>query len=211
MNNKFITIEGLDGSGKTTAICKIIQYLNDRGISEILTTHEPGGTPIADVLRILIKYGLENEPINDITELLMVYAARCQLLDRIIKPALFKGYWVIGDRYDLSSQAYQGGGRGINAVLLRTLSHAVTEGLYPDLTLYLDIDPEIGLSRIKNRSKLDRMEQESLIFLRRVHSCYKQLVTFKKSIIIIDANQTLENMMVSIYMHLDQKFSNLYK
>lgn len=211
MDNKFITVEGLDGSGKTTVIFKIVQYLNDHGVTKVLVTHEPGGTPIADVLRALIKYGLENEFINDITELLMIYAARFQLLDRVIKPALCAGYWVIGDRYDLSSQAYQGGGRGVDMSLLHILSNLVIKDVYPDLTLYLDVDPEISLLRIKNRDKLDRIERESLNFFNRVRSCYQRLVIAKKNIIMIDANQSLEDTVNSIYLHLDQQFSNFYK
>lgn len=208
MDSKFITIEGLDGSGKTTAIFKIIEYLNSRGIVKILKTHEPGGTPIADILSKLIKYGSAHEPIDDISELLMIYAARCQLLERVIKPALLRGYWVVGDRYDLSSRAYQGGGRGVNESLLHILSDVVTNNLSPDLTLYLDIDPKIGLSRIKNKRKLDRIEHESLFFFNRVRSCYKKLTVSNKNIITIDAGQSLENMMFVICMHLDQWLSN---
>lgn len=204
MENKFITIEGLDGAGKTTAIFRIIKYLNNHGIVNILTIREPGGTPIANILRMLIKYGWKNEFINDVTELLMIYAARSQLLEQVIKPALRKGYWVIGDRYDLSSQAYQGGGRGINKVLLRILSDLVIKDLVPDLTLYLDIDPRISLSRIKNRKKLDRIERESLNFFDRVRFRYQELITLEKNIIVIDANQSLEDMMFVIFTHLDQ-------
>lgn len=211
MNNKFVTIEGLDGAGKTTAIFRIIKYLNNRGIMKILTTHEPGGTPIANALRVLIKYGLKNEPIHDISELLMIYAARFQLSERVIKPALLQGYWVIGDRYDLSSQAYQGSRRGMNNALLRTLSDLATNSLYPDLTLYLDIVPEISLSRIKNRKNLDRIERESLSFFYRVYSRYRELVNSKKNVIVIDANQPLEDMMGSIYIHLDRWMSDFNK
>lgn len=210
MNGKFIVIEGLDGSGKTTTIFEIVKYLNNRGINKILTTHEPGGTPIANVLSILIKHGLKDEPIHDITELLMIYAARCQLLNRVIRPALFKGCWVIGDRYDLSSKAYQGGGRNINSSLLCTLSNLVIKNMYPDLTLYLDIDPEIALSRVKDRSKLDRIERESLTFFNQVRSRYKELVASEKNMVMIDANQSLKNIMISICMYLDRQFSNFY-
>lgn len=204
MKNKFITIEGLDGSGKTTTIFRIIKYLNNRGIVKILKTHEPGGTPIANVLRALIKYGLKKEPIDDISELLMIYAARNQLLERVIKPALSKGYWVIGDRYDLSSYAYQGGGRRIENSLLQILSDVVTNNLCPDLTLYLDIDPKMSLSRIKNRKNTDRIEHESLSFFYRVRARYRELVFSKNNTITIDANQPLEDMISSIYVHLDQ-------
>lgn len=211
MYNKFITIEGLDGAGKTTAIFRIVKYLNNRGIVKILKTHEPGGTPIADILRVLIKYRLKNEYVYDISELLMIYAARIQLLEKVIKPALSQGYWVIGDRYDLSSQAYQGGGRRQDEVLLHILSNLVTSNVYPDLILYLDVDPKVSLLRLKNRKSLDRIECEPLSFFNRVHSRYKTLVALNKNVIVIDANQPLEDMICSIYIHLDRWMSNFCK
>lgn len=207
MENRFITIEGLDGSGKTTIAYRISKYLNQYGITNILTTHEPGGTPVSDLLRVLIKYGGPmSEPIDSISELLMIYAARLQLVENVIKPALSKGYWVIGDRFDLSSQAYQGGGRGIDTFLLHTLSNKITNNLSPDLTFYLDISPELSMSRVNHRKKLDRIEQEPLSFFNRVRSCYKKLASEKKNIITIDATQNLEEVSVSIYRHLDWWF-----
>ncbi|AAZ41037.1 thymidylate kinase [Candidatus Blochmanniella pennsylvanica str. BPEN] len=207
MDNRFITIEGLDGAGKTTITHRVSKYLNQYGVTDILTTHEPGGTPVSDFLRVLIKYGGPmNEPINSISELLMIYAARLQLIENVIKPALSKGYWVIGDRFDLSSQAYQGGGRGIDILLLHALSNKITNTLSPDLTFYLDISPELSISRINHRQKLDRIEQEPLSFFDRVRSCYKKLASERKNIITIDATQSLEEVSMSIYRHLDWWF-----
>ncbi|WP_159715390.1 dTMP kinase [Blochmannia endosymbiont of Camponotus nipponensis] len=207
MDNKFITIEGLDGAGKTTVAHRMISYLNQYGITKILTTHEPGGTPISDLLRILIKYGgPTDEPINNTSELLMIYTARLQLIENVIKPALSKGYWVIGDRYDLSSQAYQGAGREMDTLLLHTLSDKITNILSPDLTFYLDISPELSLSRINNRRTLDRIEKEPLIFFDRVRSCYKKLASEKKNIITIDATQSLEEVSITIYRYLNWWF-----
>ncbi|URJ33065.1 dTMP kinase [Candidatus Blochmannia vicinus] len=204
MSNKFITIEGLDGAGKTTVVYRITKYLNKCGIVNVVTTREPGGTPVADLLRVLIKYGGPiNDPIDSISELLMIYTARFQLIKNVIKPALSKGYWVIGDRYDLSSQAYQGGGRGVDMLLLHALSNKVTSILYPDLIFYLDISPELSISRIKNRIMLDCFEQESLIFFARVRSCYKKLASEKKNVIMIDASQSLEKVSAIIYRYLD--------
>lgn len=203
MNNKFIVIEGLDGSGKTTVISKLVQYLNRHNIYNIVITHEPGGTPISNVLRSFIKYGSTTESINDISELLMIYAARSQLLENIIKPSLSQGYWVIGDRYDLSSYAYQGGGRGIDESLLNILSKNVINDLLPDLILYLDVSPEIGFARIKNRHKIDRIEQEPLFFFHRVRSYYQKVAHLKKNIITINANQDLKKVSIDIYKHLD--------
>lgn len=204
MGNKFITIEGLDGAGKTTVVYKIIKYLNKCGIVNVVTTHEPGGTPVSDLLRVFIKYGGPvSEPIDNISELLMIYAARFQLVRNVIKPALSRGYWVIGDRYDLSSQAYQGGGRGVDWLLLHVLSDKVTSILYPDLTFYLDISPELSVSRIKNRIMLDCLEQEPLSFFARVRACYKKLASEKKNIIMIDASQSVEKVSAIIYKYLD--------
>lgn len=207
MDNRFITIEGLDGAGKTTITDRISKYLKKYGVTNILTTHEPGGTPISDLLRVLIKYGGPmNETINSLSELLMIYTARLQLIENVIKPALSKGYWVIGDRFDLSSQAYQGGGRGIDTLLLHVLSDKIASSLSPDLTFYLDISPELSISRIHHRRKLDRIEKEPLNFFDRVRSCYKKLASEKKNIITIDATQSLEEVSVSIYRHLDYWF-----
>lgn len=203
MNNKFIVIEGLDGSGKTTVISKIVQYLNSHNIYNIVITHEPGGTPISNILGSIIKYGSATESINDISELLMIYAARSQLLENVIKPSLSQGYWVIGDRYDISSYAYQGGGRGIDESLLNILSKKVVNNLLPDLILYLDVAPEIGLARIKNRDRIDRIEQESLFFFNRVRSYYKKLAHVNDKIITINANQDLKKVFVDIHKCLD--------
>lgn len=204
MGNKFIAIEGLDGAGKTTVVYQIIKYLNKCGVVNVITTREPGGTPVSDLLRVLIKYGGPiSDPIDSISELLMIYTARFQLVKNVIKPALSRGYWVIGDRYDLSSQAYQGGGRGVDMPLLHALSDKITNILYPDLTFYLDISPELSVSRIKNRIILDCLEQEPLSFFARVRSCYKKLASEKKNIIMIDASQSLEKVSAVIYRYLD--------
>lgn len=204
MSNKFITIEGLDGSGKTTIASKIVKYLNCRhNINNIITTHEPGGTPISDKLRLLIQDKSSNELISHVSELLMIYAARSQLLENVIKPFLSKGYWIVGDRYDLSSHAYQGGGRKVNKLLLNLLSEQITNNVYPDLTFYLDVDPKIGLFRIKNRQRLDRMEQEPLSFFNRVRAYYQKRAKLQSNIITIDANQDLNSVAMSIYKYLE--------
>lgn len=108
MKSKFIVIEGLEGAGKTTARDLLVDVLRQHGVTDIVFTREPGGTPLAEALRTLIKEGVTGEEITDKAELLMLYAARVQLVDTIIKPALARGAWVVGDRHDLSSQAYQG-------------------------------------------------------------------------------------------------------
>ena len=198
MTGKFIVIEGLEGAGKTTAIETVARVLNKHHISDLLFTREPGGTPIAEVLRNIIKNGLDNEPLTDKAELLMLYAARIQLVDNVIKPALKMGKWVIGDRHDLSTQAYQGGGRQIDKVFIETLQTQVLDNFKPDLTLYLDIAPELGLMRARSRGQLDRIEQQSLPFFERIRQRYLQLVERDNTVITIDANKSIEEVTTQI-------------
>ena len=189
MKSKFIVIEGLEGAGKTTVRDKLVAELQAQGITDIVFTREPGGTPLAEALRQLVKEGIEGETITPNAELLLLYAARAQLVDTVIKPALARGAWVIGDRHDLSSQAYQGGGRGLDSSMMTTLKQAVLGDFAPDLTLYLDVTPEIGLSRARARGQLDRIEQESLDFFHRAHRRYRELAATDPTILTIDATQ----------------------
>ncbi|ENT2452031.1 dTMP kinase, partial [Escherichia coli] len=139
-----------------------------------------------------------DEIITDKAEVLMFYAARVQLVETVIKPALANGTWVIGDRHDLSTQAYQGGGRGIDQHMLATLRDAVLGDFRPDLTLYLDVTPEVGLKRARARGELDRIEQESFDFFNRTRARYLELAAQDKSIHTIDATQPLEAVMDAI-------------
>ena len=198
MTGKFIVIEGLEGAGKTTAINTVARILKQHHISDLQFTREPGGTPIAEALRNIIKNGLDNEPLTDKAELLMLYAARIQLVDNVIKPALKMGKWVIGDRHDLSTQAYQGGGRQIDKIFIETLQAQVLGDFKPDLTLYLDIVPELGLMRARSRGQLDRIEQQSLPFFERIRQRYLQLAERDNTIVIIDANKSIEEVTTQI-------------
>jgi len=198
MKSKFIVIEGLEGAGKTTAREAVVETLRERGVQDIVFTREPGGTPLAEQLRILVKQGIEGEQVTDKAELLMLYAARVQLVDTVIKPALARGAWVIGDRHDLSSQAYQGGGRGLDAALMRTLRDAVLGDFRPDLQLYLDVTPEIGLQRARARGELDRIEQESLRFFERTRERYLALAAEDERILTVDATQPLDSVTQAI-------------
>jgi dTMP kinase len=191
MTGKFIVIEGLEGAGKTTAINTVAQILNKHNIYDLRFTREPGGTPIAEALRNMIKNGLDHEPLTDKAELLMLYAARIQLIDNVIKPALEVGKWVIGDRHDLSTQAYQGGGRQLDQVFIETLKEQVLGNFKPDLTLYLDVDPEVGLIRARSRGELDRIEQQSLPFFKRIRQRYLELAKQDEAIITIDATKPI--------------------
>ncbi|MEG9481804.1 dTMP kinase [Mannheimia sp. HC-2023] len=197
MRGKFIVIEGLEGAGKTTAHQVILKELEQAGISNIVMTREPGGTPLAEKLRHLIKHETE-EPITDKAELLMLYAARVQLVENVIKPALAEGKWVLGDRHDMSSQAYQGGGRKLDRKLLETLKESVLGTFEPDLTIYLDLDPVIGLERARGRGELDRIEQQSLDFFYRTRERYLELTQNNDKAVIINAEQSIEQVTADI-------------
>lgn len=197
MKGKFIVLEGLEGAGKTTATQAIVEALRAKGIENLVFTREPGGTPLAEKLRHLIKYETE-EPITDKAELLMLYAARIQLVENVIKPALAEGKWVIGDRHDLSSQAYQGGGRQLDKQLLTNLKNSILADFEPDFTLYLDLDPAIGLARAKGRGELDRIEQQALDFFQRTRQRYLELVKDNPKAVIINAEQNIEKVTADI-------------
>ncbi|CAJ0993523.1 Thymidylate kinase [Sodalis praecaptivus] len=204
MNSKFIVIEGLEGAGKTSAIAEVVEVLRQQGIRDVIFTREPGGTPLAEALRVLIKDGVGDESVTDRAELLMLYAARVQLVEGVIKPALARGAWVVGDRHDLSSQAYQGGGRGMDTRLLQTLRDAVLGEFRPDLTLYLDIPPALGLARARARGELDRIEVESLVFFERTRARYQALAAADARISTIDASQPLAAVSAAIRARLTQ-------
>ncbi|MDK9363757.1 dTMP kinase [Lelliottia wanjuensis] len=200
MRSNYIVIEGLEGAGKTTARNVVVDTLKELGIEEMVFTREPGGTVLAEKLRSLVLdiKSVGDEVISDKAEVLMFYAARVQLVDTVIKPALAEGRWVIGDRHDLSTQAYQGGGRGIDQTMLATLRDAVLGDFRPNLTLYLDVTPAVGLKRARARGELDRIEQESLDFFNRTRARYLELAAQDSSIRTIDATQSLEEVTRSI-------------
>lgn len=197
MKGKFIVLEGLEGAGKSTAHRAVVEELQQQGITDLVFTREPGGTPLAEKLRQLIKHETE-EAVCDKAELLMLYAARIQLVENLIKPALAAGKWVIGDRHDLSSQAYQGGGRQIDQHLLATLKQTVLGDFEPDLTIYLDIDPAVGLARARGRGELDRIERQDLDFFHRTRARYLQLIENNPKAVIINAEQPLEKVTADI-------------
>jgi dTMP kinase len=188
---KFIVIEGLEGAGKSTAISQVLASLEQHGIAQVTQTREPGGTPLAEKMRALVKEECE-EALQDRTELLLMYAARIQLVETVIKPALNGGAWVVGDRHDLSSQAYQGGGRQIDPHVMSSLKDIALDGFKPDFTLYLDIDPQVGLERARGRGELDRIEKMDLSFFQRSREKYLELASQDDTIVVIDASQSIE-------------------
>ncbi|AEB50028.1 dTMP kinase [Aeromonas veronii] len=205
--SKFIVIEGLEGAGKSSAVRYVTDYLQRHGINRIECTREPGGTPLAERMRAIVKE-VHDERLTIEAELLLMYASRVQLVETRIKPALADGVWVVGDRHDLSSQAYQGGGRGIDAQLIGAIKQAVLGNFKPDLTLYLDIDPALGLQRARHRGELDRIELEQLSFFERTRTRYLELAAKDDSIVVIDAAQTPEQVKAAIERALDHYLSN---
>ncbi|ASU22670.1 dTMP kinase [Vibrio qinghaiensis] len=204
MNAKFIVVEGLEGAGKSTAIQSIRETLIEFGVINITHTREPGGTVLAEKMRALVKEEHEGEALQDMTELLLMYAARVQLVENVIKPALTAGSWVVGDRHDMSSQAYQGGGRQIPLETMQNLKKVTLGDFKPDFTLYLDLDPSIGLERARGRGELDRIEKMDIGFFERTRERYLALAKEDKSVTVINAEQSIDAVALSIKSALNQ-------
>ncbi|NOH95362.1 dTMP kinase [Vibrio sp. 99-70-13A1] len=191
--SKFIVVEGLEGAGKSTAINAILATLKESGIKNIRSTREPGGTVLAEKMRSLVKEEHEGEVLQDMTELLLMYAARVQLVENVIKPALANEHWVVGDRHDMSSQAYQGGGRQIPRSTMEALKSTTLGDFKPDLTLYLDLDPRVGLERARGRGELDRIEKMDISFFDRTRERYLEIANQDDTVLVINAQQDIEH------------------
>ena len=170
---RFITLEGIEGAGKSTVALALRAELEGRGL-DVLLTREPGGTPLAESLReLLLRKG--GEVLSPAAETLLMFAARAVHLDNAIRPALAAGRWVICDRYTDASYAYQGGGRAVSTALIDQLAAAVHADLWPDRTLLLDLPVSTGLERAKSRPGApDRFESEQRSFFERVRAAYLQ-------------------------------------
>lgn len=191
LQGRFITVEGTEGVGKSTNINFLCQLLKDKGI-EIVLTREPGGTPLAEELRELLLTPRE-ERVSQDTELLLMFAARAQHIENVIRPALARGAWVISDRFTDATFAYQGGGRGVEVESIRMLESLVQHGLHPDLTLLLDLDVEVGLQRASERSTPDRFEQEKVDFFGKVRAAYLERAKNEPNrFAVIDASCAIE-------------------
>jgi dTMP kinase len=191
---KLITFEGVDGAGKSTHLAWFAETLRQRGL-DVLVTREPGGTPLGERLREI----LLNQPMHAETEALLMFAARLEHIERVIKPALQRGTWVVSDRFSDASFAYQGGGRGVPLAKLEQLENWVHADLQPDLTLLFDIPIEVARQRLSNNATLDRFEQEQGSFFEKVRQAY--LDRYKKNpqrFALIDASQTPEQVKVDL-------------
>ncbi len=198
---KFITIEGIEGVGKSTNIEFLSSLIENKGLT-VVRTREPGGTPIAERIRgLLLEHG--EETMTDIAELLLFFAARSLHIHNAIKPALHAGQWVVCDRFTDASRAYQGNGRGLNQDTINTLADWVQEDLQPDLTILLDAPAEIGLDRAGRRGAADRLEIEKTEFFARVRDGYLALAKSEpERFAIIDASQSLANVQTAIGEHM---------
>jgi dTMP kinase len=189
---KFITLEGIDGAGKSTHISWLANHLEQRGI-KVVRTREPGGTPLGETLRDL----LLNLPMHLETEALLMFAARREHLDKVIEPALAAGTWVISDRFTDASFAYQGGGRGLALDRLRTLETWVQGDFQPDLTFLFDVPVAVARKRMGSQSSLDRFELEGEGFFERVRAAYlARAANAPNRIRVIDARESIANIRV---------------
>jgi dTMP kinase len=200
---KFITFEGIEGVGKSTNIAAFVERIEAAG-RQVLTTREPGGTPLAEDIRDIVQHR-SDEPIPEIAELLLIFAARSLNVNNVILPALEAGTWVISDRFTDSSRAYQGGGRGIPIDTIDRLADWVHGETWPDLTILLDAPVEIGMQRTDRRGERDRFEQERHDFFQRVRECYLQLAGQEPSrFVVIDTMQSLDDVKATVRTLADQ-------
>lgn len=190
-SGKFIVIEGLEGAGKSSAVAILTQAIQAAGHT-VVNTREPGGTAMAEAIRDVVKHDWKDEKVTVEAELLLMYASRAQLVQNIILPNLAKGYWVLGDRHDMSSQAYQGGGRQIDQNMIQSLRTITLKDFRPDFTLYMDVDPKEGLKRAKGRGELDRIEQEKVSFFERTRERYLFLAQQDPNCVVINTMQSIQ-------------------
>lgn len=194
MRGKFITLEGMDGAGKSTHIPSIIQLLESRGL-EVVSTREPGGTPLSEKLREL----LLNEAMHPETETLLMFAARREHIATVIEPALARGAWVLSDRFTDATYAYQCGGRGVSAEKVIALEQWVQGDLQPDATLLFDVPVEVSVSRLASARMPDKFERESAEFFTKIRNAYLQRASENPARFrVINSDQALEAVQANV-------------
>jgi len=199
---KFITIDGLEGAGKSTQIDFIQKYLSDRNL-DIFLTREPGGTDLGERLRALL-LDKNIDAMNPDTELLLMFAARNEHVKKVIVPKLEQGIWVISDRFTDASYAYQGGGRGIPLERIEELEKWTLKDFVPDMTFLLDLDVELGLSRVEQRGEKDRFEEEHKDFFNKVREIFSNRASkYPERIKLIDASKNIDETSSQIKKILD--------
>ncbi len=186
---RFITLEGIEGVGKSTNLTAMSERLRSAGI-DVVETREPGGTPLAEELRKLVLHA--SEPLSDAAELLLMFAARSIHVEQLIRPALARGTWVLCDRFTDATRAYQGGGRGQAMTRIETLADWIHADLQPDLTVLLDAPVDVALARTRGRGSADRFESETHAFFERVRSSYLEQARREPArFVIVDASASL--------------------
>ena len=199
---QFITFEGGEGAGKSTAIAAASALLTKRGVVH-LTTREPGGTPFAEAMRSAVLSPMYRGLSAD-AELLAIFAARADHVERMILPSLNAGRWVLADRFTDASYAYQGGGRGVPADRIASLEQWAARGVRPDRTLLLDVPVGEGLQRARHRSEPDRMESEAMDFYDRVREVYRARAAAEAGrFVVLDATAALEDVVAAVVRDLD--------
>ena len=199
---RFITIDGVEGAGKSTQIDLICSYLQRKGI-KVVRTREPGGTDVGEKIRSVL-LDVDNQEMHSDTELLLMFSSRNELIQNKIIPALNNGSWVVSDRFTDASFAYQGGGRMLNLDRIAKLEEWVLDDFQPDLTLLLDISVEIGMTRIEARAAKDRIELEERAFFERVRSVFiSRSEDFPERIKLIDASGTINDIHEKIRLLVD--------
>ncbi|MDP4182308.1 MAG: dTMP kinase [Bacillota bacterium] len=199
----FITVEGTDGSGKTTQIKLIEEYLKNKN-KEVIITREPGGTKISEKIRELI-LDTENTEMGIITEMLLYASARAQLVSELIRPSVEAGKIVICDRFVDSSYVYQGFGRGIDLKIISDVNRIAVDGLVPELTLFFDIHPSRALKRRISTTGADRIEKEKMDFHKRVYAGYKKLaLLYPDRIRCIDSDRSIEEIFADVKYCIDE-------
>lgn len=200
----FITLEGPEGSGKTSQVPLLADFLRGRG-HRVLTTREPGGTPIGDQIRQVL-FSLDNKAMHPRSEILLFQASRAQLVETVIRPALAEGQLVLCDRYADSTLAYQGYGHGVDLGALREIIHFATGGLQPDLTIFLDIEVEEGLRRRDRGGDWNRLDDYQLDFHRRVRAGYLELIAAEPDRwLVVNAAQPLDAVAAALQDALQQR------
>jgi dTMP kinase len=203
ISGKFIVIEGLEGAGKSSAVAILTQSIQAAG-HNVVNTREPGGTAMAEAIRDVVKHDWVDEKVTVEAELLLMYAARAQLVQNVILPNLEKGHWVLGDRHDMSSQAYQGGGRQVDQNMIESLRAITLKDFRPDFTLYMDVEPKEGLKRAKGRGELDRIEQEDVSFFERTRERYLRLAQQDKNCVVINTMQSMQAVHKDVELAINQ-------
>jgi len=199
---KFITIDGLEGAGKSTQIDFIKKYLSARN-QDVFLTREPGGTDLGERLRVLL-LDKNIDAMNSDTELLLMFAARNEHVKKVIVPKLEQGVWVISDRFTDASYAYQGGGRGIPLERIGELEQWTLQDFVPDMTFLLDLDVELGLSRVEQRGEKDRFEEEHKDFFNKVREIFSNRASkYPERIKLIDASKNIDETSSQIKKILD--------